>query len=401
MPADGAESCSRGFKGTMISDFPRESFFATEEYAARMDKLRDLLRDHGIDVLVTAHPGNVCYLTGHFTWNLWDPMFLAVGVDVEPRIFLWQFEAGRYMASGTGSKASYWELGEDPVDFVVQGMREAGLAKGRVAIDTGSTYTPYSMTEGLKARLDARPEAGLVERIRLVKSETEIALLEEASAMTDAGVRAGLDAVAPGVSDAVISAQATKALTEAGSEFLVVDPVVCIGWRSGTPHSHRGGTVAKDGDTVFFEMGGSKGRYTCPIMRSTVVGDKVRDEIAELAKHSNACIDALLEAMRPGVRACDAAAAGKKALEPILDRIAFHYTFGYPVGIGFPPSWLENPGFLITANNTGELEEGMAFHLPLMLRVLGQYGAGFSETLVVTKQGGRALSKVPRRLKGN
>jgi Xaa-Pro dipeptidase len=381
-------------------DFPRETHFGPEEYGARMDAVRRLMSGRGIDVLVTSHPGNICYLTGHFTWNLWDPMFLVVPQGKEPRIYLWQFEAGRYMASGTGPEAAYWELHEDPVEFVTQAMAAGGLKGGRVAIDTGTTYTPFDMMERLKVRLDAEAAQGLVEEARLVKSPAEIALLEDAALMTDAGMRAGLDAVAVGVSDYQISAKVAEALTAAGSEFLVVDPVVCVGWRSGTPHSHRGGTIVQDGDTVFFEFGGSKGRYTCPLMRCGVAGATVRPEIAELVEHSIACIDALIAAARPGARACDVAAAGKSALAPVLDRIVFHYTFGYPVGIGFPPSWLENPGFLITAQNQGELREGMVFHLPLMLRVLGRYGAGFSETIVITRDGARPLSQMPRRLGG-
>lgn len=381
-------------------DFPRETYFSAEEYGARMDAVRRLMRGRGIDVLVTSHPGNVCYLTGHFTWNLWDPMFLVIATDSEARIYLWQFEAGRYMASGTGPQAAYWELHEDPVAFVTQAMAAAGLRGGRVAIDTGATYTPFDMMERLKARLDARAVRGLIEEARLVKSRAELDLLEDAARMTDAGVRAGLDAVEVGISDHQISGRATEALMTSGSDFLVVDPVVCVGWRSGTPHSHRGGTVVQEGDTVFFELGGSKGRYTSPIMRCAVAGESVRPEVAELAERSIACIDALMAAARPGARACDVAAAGKAALEPVLDRIVFHYTFGYPVGIAFPPSWLENPGFLISAQNEGQLEEGMVFHLPLMLRVLGRYGAGFSETIAITRDGARPLSRTPRRLNG-
>lgn len=378
--------------------FPREAHFEAAEYERRIAAVRDAMTAQGIDVLVTPHPGNICYLTGHFTWNLWDPMFLALPVDGEPRIYLWQFEGGRYMASGTGATPKYWELGDDPVELVAGELAADGLARGHVALDTGSTYTPYTMVERLKERLDATAVQGLVERIRLVKSAGELELLEQAARITDAGVRAGLEAVTPGACDYDIAARAAAALIEQGSEFLVVDPVVCIGWRSGTPHSHRGGTVAAAGDTVFFELGASRGRYTCPIMRSIVVGDRVSPEAAELAEHSNACIDALMDAMRPGARAADVAAAGEAALRPILDRVAFHYTFGYSVGIAFPPVWLENMGFLFTAGNDGELEEGMVFHLPLTLRVLGRYGAGFSETVVVTPDGGRPLSTVPRSL---
>ena len=38
------------------------------------------------------------------------------------------------------------------------------------------------------------------------------------------------------------------------------------------------------------------------------------------------------------------------------------------------------------------------FHLPLTLRKLGEHGAGFSETVIITADGAESLSKIPRTL---
>ena len=70
------------------------------------------------------------------------------------------------------------------------------------------------------------------------------------------------------------------------------------------------------------------------------------------------------------------------------------------MGVGFPPSWLEETNFFIQSNNLRELQPGMVFHLPMMLRVLGEYGAGFSESVMITKTGVEILTKAPRKLRG-
>jgi Xaa-Pro dipeptidase len=44
------------------------------------------------------------------------------------------------------------------------------------------------------------------------------------------------------------------------------------------------------------------------------------------------------------------------------------------------------------------LETGMVFHLPTQIRVDRQYGAGFSETIIVTDNGCEILSQLPRQL---
>jgi Xaa-Pro dipeptidase len=91
-------------------------------------------------------------------------------------------------------------------------------------------------------------------------------------------------------------------------------------------------------------------------------------------------------------------AVGRKVLEPILDQIVFHHVYGYSLGIGFPPTWIENPYFLLVAENEAPLRSGMVFHLPLMLRLLGRFGAGFSEAVEITQDGPRIFSRTKRRL---
>ncbi len=245
--------------------------------------------------------------------------------------------------------------------------------------------------------LDAEPVKGIVEKTRLVKSKAEQRYIREAAAITDAGSRAAIAAVQEGASDHAICRAACNAMLEANTEFLCIEPMIAVGWRAGSPHSPRGGTRVKPGDAVFIELSGVRARYNAPLMRTAALG-KPSAEIRELAEYSNACIEALLDTIKPGVLGCDVAAAGKAALAPIRERISFHDLYAYPVGIGFPPNWIENPAFYLSADNHEPLVAGMVFHLPLTLRVLGHYGAGFSEALIVTADGAEPLSELPRTL---
>ena len=215
--------------------------------------------------------------------------------------------------------------------------------------------------------------------------------------MTDAGVKAGLESIAEGASDMEITAAAYDGLLAADSESVCIDPFIAVGWRSGSPHSVRGGGIAAAGDSVFIELSGVTGRYNSPLMRTGVVGAPGRD-LQELADCSNGCLDAMIGVMRDGIEISEIAAAGRPMLEPVVDKIIFHYLYGYPVGVGFPPNWIESSGNYLSADNHRTLKAGMVYHLPLMLRVRGQYGAGFSETVIVKEDGVEVMSKIPRRL---
>ncbi len=375
----------------------REVYFDDAEYTGRLAALRAVMADEGIDTFVTTHPGNVCYLVGHFTQAVNDFMFLAVTAEGVPLLQLPMFEQARFDASGVGAEClSGGILGDDPVERVIGELARRGLDRGTVAVDVGGTYTPYPVIQKLLDGLGAIAVSNMVERLRMVKSPAEIAHLREAAAMTDVGVQAALDTIREGATDYEIASATLAALVGAGSESLVSDPYICIGWRVGAPHSNRGGAVCRRGDPVFIELGGTRARYTAPIIRTAAVGEA--GPLQELADVSSAVLDAIIPAMKPGVPAREVAAVGHKVIEPLLERIIFHHVYAYPVGLSFAPAWLDCPHFLITAKNPGPLEAGMVFHLPMNLRVMGRYGAGFSEAVVVTEAGGEILSKLPREL---
>ena len=376
---------------------PREVFFEPGEYARRVCAVQGAMAQQGLDLLVTCSPGNICYLNGYVSMNVLDIMFLCLPAEGEALFYLWQFERGRAQSTVTGGETRCWDTGVEPIRFVSEDLARRGLGKGRIGVDTGSTHTSFEVVQGLLDALDALPCKGLVETVRLVKSPPELAYVREAAAITDAGSRAALDAVEEGASDWEIAAAAQAALAGAGSEFYSLEPIVCVGWRASAPHSPRGGTRVERGDSVFVELSGVKGRYHAPLMRTACAGAPP-PEIRELADYSNAVCDTLLETIRPGIPACDVAAAGRKVLAPIRDRIAFHDLYAYPVGIGFPPNWIENPAFYLSADNPNPLKAGMVFHLPLTLRRLGEYGAGFSETVIITEEGNETLSRIPRSL---
>ena len=376
---------------------PREVFFEPLEYERRVIRLQDALVANDIDLLVTCAPGNICYLNGYVSVNVLDIMFAAVPAHGKPVFYLWQFERGRAESTVTGMETVCWDTGIDPIEFLVNDLTHRGYKKGRIGIDTGSTHTSFDTVQQLLSHLEGQPTKGVVEKLRLVKSAAEQQYVREAAAITDAGVQAAITAIDIGKDDHEIGQAAGSALLDNKSEFLSLEPIICVGWRSGAPHSPRGGTQVEPGDPVFIELSGVRARYHSPLMRTVSAGPP-QAGLQELADYSNACVEKIIDTIVPGIPACDVAIAAREVLTPIRDKIAFHDLYAYPVGIGFPPNWILNPAFYLSVHNQARIEAGMVFHLPLTLRIPGEYGAGFSETLIVTEKGAATLSTLPRSL---
>ncbi|CAH1665984.1 M24 family metallopeptidase [Chelatococcus asaccharovorans] len=376
----------------------REIYFNDSEYEQRIRKLREAMNVENIDVFVTTNPSNVCYLVGYFTQSTLDMMFLAVPRSGTPVLVIPEFERARFEASAVGAEvAAAWRPGDDPLPFVVREFDRRGLATGQVVVDSGLTYAPHDVVSRLISGLGATGRRNLVEEVRLVKSAAEQECLRRAATFTDAGVTAAFTAARRGATDFEVAASLIGATVRAGSHPLSADPYVCVGWRTGVPHSNRGGEVIGDGDPVWLEFGGCFARYTAPVMRCAVAG-KASPDLGALADASNAVLDAILPVLRAGTPASQVAEVGRKAIDPILDRIIFHHHYGYSVGLGFSPSWRDTSHYVINEKNDRPLLSGMVFHLPLMLRIIGRYGAGFSETVIIGDGEPEVLSRTPRTL---
>ena len=194
---------------------PREVFFEPDEYARRVAAVQAAMAEQGLDLLVTPSPGNICYLNGYVSMNVLDIMFLCLPVEGEAVFYLWQFERGRAESTVTGSETVCWDTGVEPISFVAEDLSRRGLGQGRVGMDIGSIHTSFEVVRGMLDALGAEPCRGIVETVRLVKSPRELDYIREAAAVTDAGARAALEAVAEGASDWDIAA-AAQGRTRAG-----------------------------------------------------------------------------------------------------------------------------------------------------------------------------------------
>lgn len=378
---------------------PREAAFAVEEYRGRIARVHAGMAERGLDAIVLFGPHNIAYLTGMDSENLFDPQACILAAGKDPELVILDFELGRFENSAWLEKPVLFGQFDDPVAAFAQAVAAAGLARSRLGIDRrwigAQQYQQFVAAVPGAAVEDS---FGIVERVRLVKSAAEIELMRKAAGFTDAAVEAGFAAIAAGRRDYAVAAAIMTALYGAGSELSCWGPIVAAGCRSGLAHSAHNGKELKTGECVFLELTGQCRRYTAPLMRTAVIG-KASAEQRRLADASAGAVAAILETARAGTPARDVAAAGLRHIAPVEEGIVFHHNFGYPVGLGYPPSWIETLGFFIRADNPTPLEAGMVFHLPMSLRVAGRFGVCLSHTMLVTTEGGVALTRTSARLR--
>ncbi len=381
-------------------NIPREDVFDLQEFESRRENVRRQMVLQGIDILILHSAPNILYLSGHHTLNIWDYQCFVLPVEKPPFMVLWQFERGRFEASAVQTELELYPTHADPIEETCNALGRRGLDQGMIALEAQSRYLVPKMHDSLRDALHGARTvngSGIVDNVRNIKSAKEIEVMRLAAGITDRAVTAGYSCIRDGISDSEITAQVAAELIRGDSLGFSVYPIVSAGYRAGMPHNSNNGHIISNGETIFIECSPSLHWYHAPLMRTAALGT-VSQEAEQFATLAAETVEAMLEVVRPGEMASDIARVAEAKIAPIRDRILFHEVYGYPVGIGFPPTWGEESGFAIVVNNHRPLAAGMVFHIPMTLRINGVLGVGLSQTFVVTDNGCETLSELPLEL---
>jgi Xaa-Pro dipeptidase len=373
--------------------------FEMDEYRRRLQRLREKMAERGIDTLLATNPVSTCYLTGYETFGLLAYQCLIVPSDGEPALIVFELELpGVFLSSWITDGVAY-RSGQDPYQATRAQLERRGLLRGTIGVERDSPYTTVENHERLVAALDGARLAdasGLVKYLMARKSPVEVEAIRAAARITALGMQAAVDALAPGVTDNDVAAAAYDAMIKGGSEPMCLDPVVTTGTRSGVPHTTHQRVTINPGDPVWIELGACYHRYSGPLMRTAVVGDPPPGW-QQLADASLEALKTVMATLRPGITAEQVAAEGRTVLPLDDPSVVFHHTYGYSIGLGFPPDWSDNIPLRMRAGTTTVLEPGMVFHVTMGLRRSAQYGAVTSETVAITDRGCEALTDFPRQ----
>ncbi len=358
------------------------------------------MADRGLELLLIFTPENVNYLTGYDTIGYSSYLCLALPVDAEPVLIIREMERG--VAASTTWLTEFSTTGDtdDPIERTVDALQSRKLMSRRKAMESTAPFVTARTWLRLKAALgDAEVADGseLVERVRAVKSQAEIAKIRTACRLVDIGMEAALAAVQLGATENQVAVAAYGAMVGNGSDPLVSNPIVTSGPRSGVAHTSFKNRTLASGDTVLVELGACVSRYGGALMRTAVLGPPSADVQAmnDVVLRS---LDAAIEAIKPGVTAGSVDQACRGVIEEAGFEAMFRKRTGYSVGVAFAPDWGEGHIVSLRRDDPTPLVPGMVFHIPPALRAFQRMCVGMSETVLVTDSGCEVLTNHARSL---
>lgn len=378
--------------------------FPKSEYEQRISQVRSRMREEGLDALLVTEHCNLFYLTGYYTFGSGNYACLVLPLGGEPTLQVCSLELAAAVVNTwvMDIAASVWQqqFGEKfgAGEQLAAIMKDKGLEDKRLGVEMSRRGLLVSVYQSLQLHLPRAnlvDASALVDELTYVKSALELDCLRKAGEYTAAGIEASYAAARSGATDNDIARAGYDAMIAAGSEFMSVQPIVTSGARSSFLHQTYRRTRIEADDIVFLEYSGCHHRYNAPLMRTIVTG-KPTECMLRIADAVEQTLSSTIAALKPGRTFHDIAVCAKNAHAAVDDDMYFFGSYGYGVGIGFPPTW--GGSLHLTEGDERVLLQGMTLHLPIVFAVPGKFAVAFSETVVVTDDGCEPIVKHPRCL---
>lgn len=399
---------------TELYPYPR---FSIAERDRRWNAVRELMRRHNLDVIVT--PQN----SGHSADYQANTRYLTHCGGGEPDLAAVFPLEGEITAIAT-SAAPRWPTVQDWTQDVrearrnygraiVERLKELNVERGRIGItglgEVEGTRTPegtilygtWKQIRGAFPNAELIDATAILEEVRYVKSLEEIDALAKSMEINELAIQAEIEAAKAGVKDWEVWAAAHYAMTRNGSEL----PIHCF-WISGknpkrtlTRPSMR---LLERGDVIINELEASWIGYRAQAVQPVFV-EEIDPVQAELIKVQREIFNRVVESLKPGITVGELAELTKKTAESAAPKSG--PAAGARGELNMHGRGQGDDGPIITPHAKSPrqlavaMRENMVFICkPAAISADGEYICQWGDTVVVTPNGGRRLGKRPHEL---
>jgi Xaa-Pro dipeptidase len=384
--------------------------FPEQEYVGRVNRLVCQMDQHDVDAVFLTQPDTVPYFSGHQT-SIWPSknyvITCLVTRDGKVIMVVPSGEEGNAIQTAWVDEIRVWGRASDQdgpqalPQALGQVLRDHGLRGGRIGAEIGPAQRinlPIVLWDEVREALapatfvDASP---LLAQVTLVKSSLELERMRKAATCTCAGIRAGLEALRPGISEREVAQAVYVGMMQAGATTPGVFQV-----RAGRDRFRAQNCMPSDyrlqsGDLVFFDGGATYRGYFCDMARLGTVGSLTPQQ-AKMARVVLEANQAAREAVRPGA---PIAGIYRQAFE-VFERTGYAdyviiRSFGHSLGTSIHEAPRLGP------TTPGILEPGMVFSVEPGLHDWKKWELGvflIEDVVAVTEEGQEVLTPLDREV---
>jgi len=349
----------------------------------RLEKLRKRLAEYQVDVMLVSKPENIRYLSG-FTGS---SGVLIVG----PReTFLLTDFCYAEQARGEAPQCNICVKRNSDSDEFIAVLRDIGSR----TVGFESHFVTVKDHDELAKKISGitlKPLAQVVERLRAVKEEEEVACITKAARLGDAAFSHILPFIKPGVTEKELALELEFFMIKNGAEKVGFDIIVAFGARSSMPHARTSDEKLYPGEFIKMDFGAVYKGYHADMTRTVILGrtTKRQREIYRL----------VCEAQELALSKISAGQVGKEADEIArfcIRKAGYDENFGHNLGHGLGLEIHEIP--VLGPRSEDLLEAGMTFTVEPGIYIPGFGGVRVEDSVVLKKDGVKVLTGSTKEL---
>ena len=361
---------------------------SVEEHLSRIERVRNRMQETGVDALYLDATTSLRYFTGlvcypserlHGAIISADQLFYVCPAFEEEKTRASMVIEGDFIL---------WQEHENPAAAVANGVLKLTASNNAcLAIDD---QTPFFTVDGLQkasAKISIVNGGGLIAECRRIKSDNELALLEQAKASTLLVQQSVARILFEGIDTRDVQAFLDDAHLALGMDGRSTFKIVLFGEPTAYPHGVPYAQSLKEGDMVLIDTGATLHGYNSDITRSYVFGEPTarQRQIWELEQAAQL---AAFEAAQIGVPCSAVDDAARKVIEagglgPGYRVPGLPHRTGHGVGMDLH----EHP--YIVKGNDLPLAPGMCFSIEPMICCYGEFGVRLEDHAYISEQGPR------------
>jgi Xaa-Pro aminopeptidase len=327
----------------------------------RADRLAERLPVAGLDAILVTDLTNVRYLTGYTGTN-----GLAV-VGPKTRVFVTDF---RYVEQAAEEVYPSFERRRGTQDLLE--VVEESLPDGSVRLGFEDAHVSVRHLGRLEELLSDRVEligvTGLVEGLRAVKDDDEVAAIQAATELADRAFESLLAGGLIGRSERELALALEFRMRELGASGPSFPPIVAGGPHGALPHAQPRARSIEPGQLVVIDWGAQLDGYCSDCTRTVAAG--------EVDEDARTVYELVLEAQLAGLEAVTAGASAREvdgAARRVIDAGGHGEHFGHGLGHGVgldiheAPRLAQRSDDVLVSGNVVTVEPGI--YLPGVLGI--------------------------------
>lgn len=348
----------------------------------RVLKLRQAMEERNLRAMLVTSPVNRRYLTG-FTGSAGYVLITETG-----SFFLTDF---RYMTQASEQAKGFTVIEHavqvmDTVKELLQGeqISELGFEQDYVTFGTHGTYA--EQLEPIKLV----PVSGIIEKLRIIKDEGEIEVMQRAADLADAAFAHVLPLIKPGVTERELDLELEFFMRKHGAASSSFDTIVASGERSAMPHGRASDKVIRENELITFDFGALLDGYCSDLTRTVATGN-LQPQLKEI-------YDIVLEAQLHTLEHIKAGMTGREAdalARDIISKYGYGDQFGHSTGHGLGMEVHEAPRLSKLSDDV--LRPGMVVTVEPGIYLPGLGGVRIEDDIVIMADGIRVLTKASKQ----